>query len=172
MEILIGLAIVSILITAVAPAVREILIRNQMTGQVNELSSVVQFARYSAINEQIPTILCPTVNFSTCTTNWNNPKMVFPDFDGNGQRGDDEDILAGAGNTIDNSQLTGPEGTISFQASGAVASPATLILCPNSAEARFARALIISLQGRVKLSQDTDNDNIHEDNSGTALSCS
>ncbi|XOV78879.1 MAG: GspH/FimT family pseudopilin [Aestuariibacter sp.] len=171
-EILVGLAIVSILITSVAPAVREILVRNQVTGQINELSSVIQFARHAAINEQITTVLCPTTNFSTCTTNWDDPKMVFPDFDANGQRDEDEEILAGAGNTAANNVLTGPAGSISFQASGAVATPATLLLCAGSGEDRFARALIISLQGRVKLSQDSDNDDIHEDNSGTPLSCS
>ncbi len=170
-EIMIGLAIIGILITSVGPQVREILIRNRIIGQINELSAVVQFARHTAINEQITTILCPTTNFSSCTLDWNDPKMVFIDLDGNGQRGSDEELLVGAGNIVDTNSLTGPAGTISFQANGAVASPATLLLCHEDNEAKFARALTISLQGRVKLSQDTDNDGIHETNAGAALSC-
>lgn len=170
-EIMIGLAIVGILLMSVGPSVREILIRNRMIGQINELSAVIQFARHTAINEQIDAVVCPTTNFSTCTTEWNDPKMVFIDLDGNGQRSSDEEMLAGSGNIIATNDLTGPNGTISFQASGAVASPATLLLCHEDNEAKYARALTISLQGRVKLSEDSNRDGVHEDNSGNALSC-
>ncbi len=170
-ELMISLAIVSILITSVGPSVRDILIQNRLIGQINELSSIIQFARHSAVNEQVTSIMCPSTNFSTCTADWNSPKMVFLDIDGNGQRSADEEILAGTGNSVQNYTLTGPAGTISFQGNGAVASPGTLLLCHDSNDPKFARALTISLQGRVKMSQDTNNDNVHESNAGTPLVC-
>ena len=171
-ELMIGLAISGILITAVGPMVRDILITNRVIGQINELSAVVQTARHIAINEQSTAIICPTTNFTSCSADWNDPKMVFVDLDANGIRGADEEIMAGSGVIIDNYNLSGPAGNISFQGNGSVASPSTLLLCHNSNDAKFARALTVSLQGRVKMSQDGNNDGIHEDNSGSALVCS
>lgn len=170
-ELLIGIAIVSLMLTTVAPSVREILIQNRIIGQINELSAVVQFARHTAINDQVTSVLCPTQNFATCTLDWNDPKMVFPDVNNDGIRGLGEDLLVGTGNIVDTNNLSGPAGVISFQANGSVASPTTLLLCHQENEDRFARALIISLQGRVKMSQDSNNDGVHENNSGVALDC-
>lgn len=172
MELLVVVAIVGIITMTTAPGVRDLLIRSSVTAQINEMSGVIQFARHAAINEQATAVICPTTNFSTCTVDWNNPKMVFADIDANGIRGADEEILAGAGNISEKYALTGPAGSISFQGNGSVASPATLLLCHVDEEAKYARALIISLQGRVKLSNDSDENGIHEDNSGTPLSCS
>lgn len=170
-ELMISVAIMSILVTAVGPMVRDILIQNRLIGQINELSSIVQFARHSAVNEQVTSIVCPSTDFTNCTADWDNPKMVFLDLDGNGLRSADEEILAGTGNTISNYSLTGPAGVISFQGNGAVASPSTLLLCHDSNDPKFSRALTVSLQGRVKMSQDTNNDGVHENNSGAALVC-
>jgi len=171
-ELMISLAIVSILILSVGPMVRDILIQNRLIGQINELSAVVQFARHTAVNEQATAVVCPSTNFTTCVSDWNEAKMVYLDLNGNGQRDIDEEILAGAGNIIANYALQGPAGVISFQGNGAVASPATLLLCHNSNEAQFARALTVSLQGRVRLSLDSNNDNVHENNAGDPLVCS
>lgn len=170
-ELMLSLAIVSILILSVGPMVRDILIQNRLIGQINELSAVVQFARHTAVHEQATTVVCPSTNFTTCVNDWNQAKMVFLDLNGNGQRDEEEEIVAGAENTIADYHLQGPSGAISFQGNGAVATPATLLLCHRVNEARFARALTISLQGRVKLSRDSNYDNVHENNAGDALVC-
>lgn len=170
-ELMIGLAIVAILITSVGPSVRDILIQNRIVAQINELSSVVQFARAQAIDQQTDAILCPSENFKDCATNWNLPKMVFMDVDGNGARADSEELLAGSEHIVSSLYLTGPAIVIRFQGNGAVASPATLTLCHKDKEEKFARALIVSLQGRVKLSSDSNKDGIHEDNAGNDLDC-
>ncbi len=168
---MISMAILFLIMTVGMPSMQAMLIRTQVTSQINELSAAIRYARHAAINDQTTAILCPTSNFSSCSADWDDPKMVFPDYDGNGTRGNDEDILAGAGNILENFNLTGPNGTISFQSNGSVASPATLLLCHQDNAAEYARALTISLQGRVKLSEDSDDNGVHEDNSGTALSC-
>lgn len=170
-ELLIGMAIMGIIMTVGVPSMNDMLIRSQVTAQVNELSAIIQYARHNAINEQATSVICPTTNFSSCTLNWDDPKMVFTDLDADGARDSDEEMVAGAGNILDSFDLTGPAGTISFQGNGSVASPATLLICHQDDEDKYARALIISLQGRVRLSEDGDNNGIHEDNSGTALSC-
>lgn len=172
MELMISMAILFVIMAVGVPSMQGMLIRSQVTSQINELSAVIRYARHTAINDQMTAILCPTTNFSSCTADWDDPKMVFTDFDGNGSRGNDEEILAAAGNIMENFNLTGPGGNISFQSNGEVASPATLLLCHKDNAAEYARALTISLQGRVKLSEDSDDNGVHENNSGVALSCS
>ncbi|WP_250207260.1 GspH/FimT family pseudopilin [Alteromonas oceanisediminis] len=171
LEMLITLAIVAIVLTTVAPNVQSILIQNRITAEINELSGVIQYARHHAIDQQIDTLVCPSDDFSSCTTNWGQAKMVFADENGDGSRGNDEPILAATGVTHPVNVLTGPNGSMRFLASGAVAAPAVLRLCHENDEAEYARALTISLQGRVKMSRDDDNDGIHEDDTGAALDC-
>ncbi|WP_416307581.1 GspH/FimT family pseudopilin [Neptunicella sp. SCSIO 80796] len=170
-ELLITIAIVAILATVVAPNVRDMLITNRVVAQLNEVSAMIQYARSTAVNEQTTTIVCPSQDFSSCTTNWSNAKMVFIDANSDGDRNANEEILAGT--EINESTLitTGPNAVIRFSSTGVTASPATILICHNSNEAKFARALTVSLQGRVKTSRDSNNDGIYEDNTGTALSC-
>ncbi len=171
MELMITMAILGIVITIVVPSAQSILIQNRIVGEINEVSAVVQFARATAIDEQTDTIVCPSTNFSTCTENWDNPKMVFADLDGDGERSDDEELLVGTSAISSANDLSGPDSPIRFQANGAVSSPSSLVLCHKDKEDKYARAITVSLQGRVRSSQDTDGDSVYEDNSGNALDC-
>lgn len=171
MELMITLAIISILITVVAPSVAELLTRNRITAQVNEISGVIQLGRHTAIDEQSVTIVCPTANFSDCSNDWGLAKMVFVDLDLSGTRADDEEILAGTSVSPAGLNLSGPAAPILFNPDGTASAPSTVLICDKDNTDKFARALLITLQGRVKISQDSDNDDIHEDAEGTALSC-
>ncbi|TDF38692.1 pilus assembly protein [Alteromonadaceae bacterium M269] len=168
---MITVAIVGVLLTTVVPNARGLLIRNRIVAEVNYTSSLMQFARHTAIDEQAVTIMCPSTDFSNCTADWTQPKIVFVDANNNGTRNDDEELLVGSEQSHDTHAITGPNAPIRFSGNGTVASPATILFCHNGREAEFARALILSLQGRVKLSADSNNDGIYEDNNGMPLSC-
>lgn len=172
LELMITLAIMSVVLVIVVPSGQSIVIQNRIVGEINEISAIVQFARNHAIDEQIDTIVCPAGDFATCENDWDKPKIVFADLDGDGDRGDDEEILAGTSLVSNANDLTGPAGVIRFQANGSVSSPATLLLCHKDKDDKYARALTISLQGRVRISRDSNNDGIHENNTGAALDCS
>lgn len=171
-ELMIGVAILSIILTLAVPSAQTFIIQNRIIAEINEFSGLVQYARYHAIDEQVDTIICPTNDFSECSTNWDLPKMVFADFNGDGSRGNGEEILVGSSALSDQNDMSGPNVTVRFQGNGAVSSPATFLLCHKDDDAKFARALTLSLQGRVKMSRDTNNDGVHEDNDGNTLSCS
>lgn len=170
-ELMIGLSIVAIVLIVAVPSAQQIIIQNRVVGQINELSGVVQFARATAIDQQVDTIICPTSDFTNCTTNWSNAKMVFIDENLSGTRNDDEELLVGTPIISSTNFIDGPEAVIRFQASGEVNSMATLLICHKDKEAKYARALTVSLQGRVKISRDTNKDGVHEDNSGSDLDC-
>lgn len=170
-ELMIGLSIVAIILIVAVPSAQNIVIQNRVVAHINELSGVVQFARATAINEQVDTIICPTSDFTNCTTNWSNAKMVFIDENLSGTRNDGEELLVGTPIISSSNFIDGPEAAIRFQASGAVNTMATLLICHKDKDAKYARALTLSLQGRVKISRDADKDGVHEDNAGTDLSC-
>lgn len=172
LEMMIALAILGIVMTVVVPSAQSILIQNRIVGEINEISGIIQFARNNAINEQADTVMCPTTDFINCSADWDDPKMVFPDFDGDRARNGVEELLVGTSSISSANNLSGPANVIVFQANGAVSSPSTLLLCHKDQNDKYARALTVSLQGRVRMSRDTDGDSIYEKNDGTPLDCS
>ncbi|WP_235594802.1 GspH/FimT family pseudopilin [Paraglaciecola hydrolytica] len=170
-EMLVSLAIVSIIAMAVSPSIQSILIKNRIVSEINELSAVIQFARNNAIDEQITTVVCPSADYLACNTNWNDPKIVFVDSDNDGDRGAAEELLATTSAISDNNILSGPNLPLFFTPSGEALANTILLFCHKSKKADYARSLTIALQGRVKVSSDSDRNGIHEDATGAALSC-
>lgn len=171
LEMMITLAILAIVLTVVAPSMQSFLIKNRITGEINEVSGVIQYARHLAIDEQTPVVVCPSDDFSLCGTNWNNPKIVFIDTDADGDRNLTEELLVTTTRVSDSTNMAGPTANIQFQDTGASLQAFTIKICPNNNVVTFARAISVSLQGRVKVSTDTDNDNVHETMDGTVLTC-
>lgn len=169
---MVSVSVVAVLATSVAPSIQETLIKNNITAQMNELSGVMQYARSHAIDQQIDTVVCPSDNFATCSTNWQQGKIVFVDSNGDGTRNDNEELLVAKSAVSHPSVVTGPANSLRFLANGTASTPANIIFCSTSGNATQARALLISLQGRVKTSTDDDKNGIHQDLSGSALSCS
>ena len=168
---MITLAILAIVLTVVAPSMQDFLIKNRITGEINEISGIVQYARHVAIDEQIAVVVCPSDDFETCGTNWNNPKIVFIDSNADGNRSSGEDLLVTTARASDSTTITGPASSIQFLDTGAASQAFSIQLCPLNKDEKFARMLSVSLQGRVKISSDADDDGTHEDLDGDALSC-
>lgn len=171
-ELMISLAVIAILITAVSPSIQSILIKNRIVGEINEVSAVIQFARNNAIDEQMTTSMCPSADYSMCTTNWADPKIVFFDADNDGNRGANEELLAATAATSKNNTLSSTTDTLIFAPSGQANQNSSILFCFKGKQAEYARALTVTLQGRVKASNDSNRDGVHEDSNGVALSCS
>jgi len=171
-EMMIALAIVALLLTVVAPNVTTILQQNRVAADINSISAAAQFARFTAVDEQVDVTLCPTANYSTCSGNWSDAKMVFIDNDGNGSRNGTETLLTTADAVSSTNTLAGISGVLTFAANGSVSQAATITICPNGGEASQASALIVNLYGRVATASDNDDDGVKEDRQGNALTCS
>ncbi len=172
LEMLITLAIAAILLTLVAPNVQSILTRNKIAAEINEMSGLLQFARYTAIDEQITTVVCPSNDFSGCVNDWNAPKMVFIDEDGNNARDVNEPLLLSSQAISSSNEMTSTINVVQFLDSGAAAAGTMIRICPNSKDVEFARALFVTLQGRTRISADNvNNDGIHEDLANANLTC-
>ncbi|WP_395338564.1 GspH/FimT family pseudopilin [Ningiella sp. W23] len=178
LELLIAVAIAAILLGAIVPNVSMIIAKSKVTAEVNLMSSIIQYTRFQAIDKHLPTLLCPSHDFKTCdVTNWQLPKIMFADINGNQFRDENEPLMHASEPIQTGLIMLGPKKTIRFFEDGAMGSTASVIICPaqsleNAAYQSLNRALFVSLQGRVRLSDDTNSDGIHERGSGTPLTCS
>lgn len=178
LEMLVALAVAAIVLTVVAPSMQTIVAKNRITADINHTSAVMQYARFNAIDQKSATLVCPTLNYSACSTNWNQAKMVFVDTNSNGQRDSSEPLLMTTDAIEGGNTMKGPSASIEFTESGAsnvsnsMSDTVGLVICDKSKDAKLARALLINQQGRVRVSFDSDDDEIHEDASGDALTCS
>lgn len=171
LEMMIALAVSAIVLTLVAPNVQSILVKNKITAEINEMSGVLQFARFTAVDERSTTIVCPSSDFSSCGNNWDDPKIVFIDANANDARDADEPLLLSSQTIANTNNMTSSANLIRFLDIGGTDTPAIIKLCPNSNDAKYSRALIVTLQGRTRISIDADRDGTHEDGNGDNLSC-
>ena len=96
--------------------------------------------------------------------------MVFVDSNSDGERNASETLLTSLSKEESNIEVKGPQNAISFTQNGGANSNADILFCGDQVSSH--RALLISMQGRVKTSQDSNNNKIHEDRDGNALNCS
>ncbi|PKH00482.1 GspH/FimT family pseudopilin [Paraglaciecola sp. MB-3u-78] len=170
-ELMITVSIIAIILTFVGPSIQSILIKNRVVAEINETSSLIQYARHHAIDEQAQVVVCPSADYSICSTDWNDPKIVFIDEDDNAIRGDSEELLVTIGATSSTSLMTNTTDIIKFTGTGEANETTEILLCHKDGEAEYARSLSVTLQGRVKMSNDSDRNGINENASGTELSC-
>ena len=174
-ELMISIAIVSIMLTAVGPNIQSILISNRITADVNNLSSVMRYARHAAVNDQTQTVVCPTSDYADCESDWKLAKMVFVDSNGNGSRDETETLAVSSDPIAETNRIIGISGAFTFAADGSAqgqTSTSTITLCHEDNDAKFASALLITTFGKITVSTDSNNDGTREDASGDPLSCS
>ena len=170
-EMMIVISIIAIVLLFVAPSMQSIVIKNRIVSEINDASALIQYARHTAIDEQALTVVCPSSDYSICGNDWNAPKIVFIDEDANNVRGNDETLLVSMEASSETNIATATNNVISFEENGAAINLVEFKICHKDGDATYARSLSVNLQGRVKMSTDSDNNGINEDGSGTELSC-
>lgn len=170
-EIMVVVGIIATLGGLGAPSLMSIITKARVGSETNQINSLIRFARFTAIDQSSVTVVCPAYDYSTCKNDWAAPKIVFIDSNNNNERDPDEPMLMSVNEPKHKNQLYSRNTAIRFYESGITASPASVRICPASQDARYARLLTVSLQGKVKLSRDSNNDGIHENSAGRALSC-
>lgn len=172
LEMMIALAVLVILFTAVVPSATDIIDKSRVTAQINHMSSVLRYTRHNAIDNYTSTSLCPTANMRDCDySDWNQPKMLFSDLNFNDIRDNNEVLVHATAQTSKGVLMQGPRRALRFYENGIIGSPATIIVCSKADKPKLTRALFVSLQGRVRLSEDTNQDEVHERGNGEALFC-
>jgi len=149
--------------------------KNEASTNINQLSSLIRLAKNTAVNQSTTMTLCPSFNGKTCEKNWGEGIMLFRDINGNSQL-DDEDTLI---------QLKSPflnEGTLKWQSlknklqfsprglpRGTIGS---FTYCPENKDEHYGRSAILSLQGKIRLGKDQNQDGIVESGNKKNIICS
>lgn len=181
-ELMVALAILSILVMAAAPNFTATVKRNRIESQLKDLSSHVKLARSESISRSQTVTLCRSGDMATCSTaaalsDWSIGWITFLDINGDANVDADDIILRvheGLGrNTLtvtDDNAVPADIGDIQFSRNR-VNTRATFQLCEEEGENTLARALIMELTGRVMWSIDSNSNAISEDIRGNDLSC-
>ena len=171
-ELLVTVALVSILLAAVIPNMRTFLLNNQLSSGVNDMLHSIQVARTEAIKRQNGNVVVcgtstPTVadTAMTCDYATFNAWFVFQDTNGNWQHDAGEPVIE-RHNLLDTNVTVKTDANariVSFGPSG-FANPAgvkvpmrTLVICDSRGvqkvgAAATARALFVSTTGRARAS--------------------
>lgn len=170
-ELMITVAIMALLITVGAPAMQSVLQQNRVIAAVNDISGAVRMARFTAIDQEQTTLLCPTSDYKNCSNDWTQAKIVFMDANLNGARDNDEPLILSTDPLGTGLGLDGVSGTLTFAADGSVSNAVTIKICPSSKDAKAASAVLVTLYGRVSVAADASVNGIKEDLNGSDLSC-
>lgn len=156
-EVLVTLALFAMITTSVAPSLGNFFTRNKVAATVNHVSSALQLARHTAINENRFVVVCPTVDMETCTgqTDWSLTKMIFVDENGDGALNANEEII-GTADLVKDFHIKSTRSSVVFAPiNTAGATTATISICQKEDMQSFARALSVSNVGRVRVEKDS-----------------
>ena len=175
-ELLVCLAVMAIVSGYIVPSVGSVVSRSRAATAINWLVSSVIFTRYTAVTMNQTVTLCPSATGHSCGGHWHDGAIAFTDANKD-RRIDGADrllrrfIFPVKGATLawhafrnqQYLQMTG-EGFTNYQ-------NGNFVYCPPDKDPRFARQLVINMQGRARLSTDTDGDGIVDDRRGHDLTC-
>lgn len=167
-ELMLTIAIAAILMSLAAPSIRDLLVSNRLTSDVNTYVSLINYARSEAITRNQSVVVCPkdaaTISCSN-TQFWNqNEIQVFVDANGNNDR-NVADVLLKTIPILDPSGTqtavtrTGAAGAVNKVIFGSLGYSQTALRLDihtvNAAdpayEFKYGRGLCVSKSGRVRV---------------------
>lgn len=173
-ELLITLAIVSVIATFALPSMDRLVKNAQRHTAVSDMIALVNLARNSAIMEQTTVTVCPLDENDECANDWSDEITVFRDPEANKTLDDAGQIIrivhpSQGGQWIAN---TSSRPYFRFMSTG-IANYAigNMIWCPANGDMTIARQIVVNRGGRVRQSIDQDGDGIVEDSNGTPIQC-
>ena len=154
-ELLVALAIASILLGLAAPSFSEIIQNNRLTGQLNHLTSQLLYARSEAVKSNRNVIVCKSTDGMNCTnaSHWEDGWIVFADDDRDRQRDGSEALLA-VQPLIEhdlsiNYGAFPSDNYVLYKPDGSSLGNGTFTFCDNRGKDK-ARALVLYRTGRLR----------------------
>lgn len=165
-ELAVGLAIVAVAMSLSVPALADFVHASELSAASSELLADLQLARVEALKSNRRVALCKSVDGERCSANggWEQGWIVFHDENRDGERGDEEDIVAHHGPLPPALRVVGNQPVaryITYSAVGASRltgggfQAGTLTLCRRSGEPTAARQLILNSVGRPRVQKAT-----------------
>lgn len=169
LELLIAIGILGLITAIAVPSFQSISINSSLSTETNDLVSSLRHARSEAAKRgQNVTVCSANAGLTACSgaADWSTGWLIV----------DDAANVIRVREALDSDTATemaivGTVGSIVFNRNGFSTSARTIKICGRDDSAQRARGVIISVDGRVRLATDSDNNSIAEDRSGTDLTC-
>lgn len=168
-ELLTAIAILGVITALAVPSFQSISINSNLSTETNDLVSTMRYARSEAAKRgENVTVCSANAGLTACSgsADWSNGWLIV---DSGGNVINVREALPST--TATEIDIVGGTGAIVFNRNGFSSSARTIKLCGPNNSAQRARGVIISVDGRVRLATDSDNNSIAEDRSGTDLGC-
>jgi len=159
-ELIVSLAIFSIILGVGVPRINHILENQHAKGSLFTLRKAMQNARSIALNKAQETLVCP-LKASSCTNDWSQPLAVFHDQNKNLKLDSTETLHFKLSNEVNHGfwqKKRVKANYIKFTPRGyAFSSATTFLYCPNSGDHQTAKQLVINFQGRIRVNSYLNN---------------
>ena len=175
-EMLASLTIMSMLTVTAFPSVSNMLSRQETATATNRMVAAINLARHSAVQLHGITTLCGLKDDGDCGADWAEELTVFLDTNQNARRDDGEasvriipaltsevSIKWRAFRNPQYLQMT-PMGFTNYQ-------NGNFTICPANGNQRWARQLVVNIQGRVRNNRQTNEAGYPIDRNGRLLRC-
>ncbi|MBX2808615.1 MAG: GspH/FimT family pseudopilin [Cellvibrionaceae bacterium] len=156
-ELLVTLALVSLLIAAGVPGVSSFLNSMEVRSNADQLANALAFARQEAVSRVTSISICASADGESCAgnSNWGAGWMVFEDPAVNCTRSDDEEIFRVRDMSAIRGTLQANIGCLTYDSLGENAGADALAAraCGADADSASARDIAVSLVGAVSVSK-------------------
>lgn len=173
-ELVIVLAIVSIIAMLVLPSLSDFIQHQQRHAASADLVRLLNTARSTAIAERTSVTLCPLDATGSCTGNWSDELTAFRDPMRNRAVSNPSQIIRVLPEATPGERIgsTGLFNYLAFRANGqANTHIGNIVWCPPDRDARKATQVVVSWGGRIRVARDHDGDGLVEQADGSPVSC-
>ncbi|MDO6424688.1 GspH/FimT family protein [Saccharophagus degradans] len=173
LDLLIALAILSLLINLATPNLTSSLEKSKSKSLTVNIRSAIALARTKAITTEQTVSICGLQNNNECTKNQFTQIAIFVDKNKNGRIDEAENVLL-----LNDLQYTGQitlgaslgRKYIRFKKDGSAQQAGSFTYC-NPNHPTYSSRVTISMMGRLYTAKDLDNDGIVENSDGSPISC-
>ncbi|BFM08982.1 GspH/FimT family pseudopilin [Halioxenophilus aromaticivorans] len=178
-QLLITLAIASVLSGIALPNFSQLYAQHQATTAANELLSQLRFARTHALSQGRYVSVCAIGEQDKCGTNWARGLYAFYDDDSDGEIATADDIIRIFPRNQPNAALSlksfpANANFINYTPLGTSMrkySSGNLVYCPRAGQHTLGRVVIYSASGRAYLGRDKNHNGIPENGSDKDIVC-
>lgn len=159
-ELMITLAVATILLGLAAPSFNDIIKDSRLTTQINGLSASLNLARSEAIKRSLTVTVCKSANGTACGGEWQQGWIVFVDNNGNGavEAGNPDDTIIRVNSVLStgNTLIFPGKNRVTYKADGfAIGYNSTFTLCDGRGITK-SKGLVVSNSGRVRTANPSD----------------
>ncbi len=173
LELIITILIFSILLGLALPAFTSFIDRTRLNSGILEMHGALQLTRTQAVASGQEVKFCPLDEQGRCSTFSTLAVRVFVDHNRNNRLDPGELLLRqielrGTSATL---RVSAARPYIRYRRTGDALEWGSLTLCKLNSTGQPGRQIIVSIAGRTRLAQDSDNDGYVEDAQGNPVRC-